>query len=74
MKQKILFALLMSVVTTEIISFSVIAFNVGFSANFLNLWFKSWLIAYIIAVPAILLIAPQVEKLVWVILSEKKLK
>lgn len=64
MKQKLVFALLMSLVTTGIVSLTVITANVGFSNEFLNIWLKSWGIAYIVAVPSILIIAPQVEKLV----------
>jgi len=64
MKKKIAFALLMSTVTTGIVSFTVIAANMGFKPHFYEMWLKSWLIAYLVAVPSILLIAPQIEKLV----------
>lgn len=64
MKKKIAFAMIMGIVTTCIVSFLLIAINVGFKENFLQIWIKSWMIAYVIAIPAILVIAPQIEKLV----------
>lgn len=63
MKQKIVFALLMGVVTTGIISFSLITINLGFTDNFLRIWLKSWAYAYFIVIPAILFIGPKVQKL-----------
>lgn len=64
MKQKIAFALLMGVITTGIISFSLISINLGFTERFLAIWLKSWVVAYVIVIPAILIIGPQVQKLI----------
>lgn len=64
MKQKIAFALLMGIVTTGIISFSLIAINAGFSERFIAVWLRSWVTAYIIVIPAILLIGPRIQR--WV--------
>lgn len=64
MKQKIAFSMLMGVVTTGIISFSLIAINIGFVENFFAIWLKSWGMAYVIVIPCILLIAPRVQSLV----------
>lgn len=72
MKQRIAFALLMGVVTTCIISFSLIAINVGFGPNFIGIWLKSWLLAYLIVIPAILIIGPQVQKLVEYLIPVQK--
>lgn len=63
-KKKIAFAMIMGIVTTCIISFLLISINVGFTENFLKIWIKSWMLAYAIAIPAILLIAPRIERLV----------
>jgi hypothetical protein len=60
-KRKIAFALLMGVVTTGIISFVLLALNVGFSDTFALAWLQSWGIAYVIVVPAILLIGPALQ-------------
>lgn len=64
MKQKIVFALLMGIVTTGIISFTLIAINVGFTNTFLKLWLRSWGIAYLVVIPAILLISPKIQRIV----------
>jgi len=64
MKQKITFALIMGVITTGIISFSLIAINLGFSDRFFKVWLKSWLLSYLIVVPAIIIIGPLVQKLI----------
>lgn len=60
-KRKIAFALLMGIVTTGIISFVLLAFNVGFSKGFALTWIRSWGIAYIIVIPAILVIGPRLQ-------------
>jgi hypothetical protein len=70
MKKKVAFALIMGVVTTGLISFILITVNLGFTPNFLMAWLRSWLIAYLLAVPAILVIAPQVERFVDFLLRE----
>ena len=61
LKRKVAFALLMGVVTTGIISFALIALNLGFSKEFLGLWLRSWGIGYVIVIPAILLIGPRLQ-------------
>jgi len=64
MKNKIAFALYMGVITTGIISFSLIAINLGFTENFLKVWLKSWGMAYVLVIPAILIIGPRVQKVI----------
>lgn len=64
MKQKIVFAFIMGSITTGIISFTLILFNVGFSEKFWGVWLKSWIMAYIVVIPAILIISPLIEKFV----------
>jgi len=64
MKQKIAFAMTMGVITTGIISFSLVSINIGFVANFLVIWLKSWIMAYAIVIPVILLVGPRVQKMV----------
>ena len=64
MKQKIAFALIMGIITTGIISFSLISINIGYTDDFLRIWLKSWAMAYVIVIPAILLIGPKVQKIV----------
>ena len=64
MKQKIAFAMIMGVITTGIISFSLISINLGFTESFLKVWLKSWGMAYVIVIPAILIIGPRVQKVI----------
>ena len=61
LKRKIAFALSMGVVTTGIISFVLIALNLGFVQGFALTWLKSWSMAYLIVIPAILLIGPRLQ-------------
>jgi hypothetical protein len=64
MKNRIAFAMIMGVITTGIISFTLIAVNIGFTNNFLKTWLRSWGLAYLVAIPAILIIAPFVQNMV----------
>ena len=61
LKRKIVFALVMGVVTTGIISFALLALNLGFSKGFALTWLRSWGIGYVIVIPAILLIVPRLQ-------------
>ena len=61
LKRKIAFALSMGVVTTGIISFVLLALNLGFSSSFVAAWLRSWSVGYVIVIPAILLIGPQLQ-------------
>ena len=64
MKKKIVFALLMGIVTTGIISFTLISVNIGFANRFIATWLKSWLMAYLVVIPAILIISPRIQNFV----------
>lgn len=61
LKRKIAFALTMGIVTTGIISFVLLALNLGFSTGFASAWLRSWGVGYVIVTPAILLIGPQLQ-------------
>ena len=71
MKQRIAFALLMGIITTGIISFTLISINVGFTPTFLKIWLRSWAMAYLVVIPAILLIGPRVQAIVNRIFKEQ---
>lgn len=64
MKQKIAFALVMGLITTGIISFTLISINLGINSAFPRIWLKSRAMGYSVAVPAILILGPRVQKLV----------
>jgi uncharacterized protein YaaW (UPF0174 family) len=71
MKQKLAFALLMGIVTTGIISFTLISVNIGFNERFLAIWCRAWGTAYMVVIPAILLIGPLVQRMVDRLFAEK---
>jgi hypothetical protein len=70
MKNKIVFALIMGIVTTGIISFTLISVNIGYTEKFLKIWLRSWGMAYLVVIPAILIIGPRIQKLVDKLLKE----
>lgn len=61
LKRKVAFAMLMGVVTTGIISFVLVAINLGMASGFVRTWLRSWLISYLIVIPAILLVGPLLQ-------------
>ena len=61
LKRKVAFSLAMGIVTTGIISFVLLALNLGFSKEFALAWLRSWAIGYLIVIPAILLIGPRLQ-------------
>ncbi len=62
MKQKVVFTLLMGLVTTGIVSFTLLGINRGVTPGFAWAWLKSWAIAYAVVVPTILLLSPLVQR------------
>lgn len=64
MKQKLVAAIIMGFISTGIISFALICFNVGFVENFFFRWVKSWMVAYMIVIPLILLVGPKITSFV----------
>ncbi len=56
--------MIMGIVTTGIISFTLVSVNVGFAEKFLAIWLRSWGLAYLVVIPAILIIGPRVQALV----------
>ncbi len=64
LKRKIAFAMLMGVVTTGMVSFALIAVNLGFSEHFTRIWLRSWGVGYVLAIPAILIFGPRIQGLV----------
>ena len=73
MKHRIAFAMIMGIITTGIVSFTLIAVNVGFVQKFITVWVRSWALAYLVAIPAILVISPKVMLLVNFLFREQDL-
>jgi hypothetical protein len=63
-KPKIVFAFLMGIVTTGLVSFTVVLVNLGLTEAFWQIWLKSWAVAYFVIVPIILIVSPVIERFV----------
>lgn len=61
-KAHLKFALITGLVVTSYITFTLVAVNVGFRSDFIFKWVRSWLIAYMLAVPSLLFVAPFIRK------------
>jgi hypothetical protein len=70
-KQKIIFAFLMGIITTGLVSFTVILANLGFTETFWQTWLKSWSMAFLVVVPVILIVSPVVVRFVDFLFKER---
>ncbi|MEM5528969.1 DUF2798 domain-containing protein [Gammaproteobacteria bacterium AS21] len=52
-----------------IMSFVISVFNVGIVDNILAIWLKSWSFAFIVAFPAVLMVAPLVRRIVVILIK-----
>lgn len=52
-----------------IMSFVISVFNVGIVDNIIAIWLKSWSFAFIVAFPAVLMVAPLVRKIVVILIK-----
>jgi hypothetical protein len=61
-KSNLKFAVITGLVVTSYISFILVAVNAGFNNNFIFIWLRSWSIAFILAFPSLLFVAPFIQK------------
>ncbi len=61
-KEDIKFAFTMSFITTFFVSLVIVSVNLGFTERFFLVWMRSWLIAFVMVVLAILFVAPLVRQ------------
>lgn len=59
----LVFSLLMAAIMVFIMTFVVTSMNVGWPLNFIELWAKSFAVAYLVAVPVIYFLAPVARRL-----------
>lgn len=59
---EIKFATIMSLVTTFFVTLVLVTVNLGFKDNFLFVWMRSWLIAFILVGLSILFVAPKIRQ------------
>lgn len=71
MKQKVVFALMMGIITTGIVSFTLIGVNRGYGPGFVWSWLKSWSIAYVVVLPVILTVSPLVQRVASTLCKER---
>lgn len=60
----ILFAFLMALFMAGFMSFVVTIINVGFIDGVLSMWFEAYWKAFLVAFPTIMIVVPQVRKIV----------
>lgn len=64
------FSFFMALLMSGIMSFVISVFNLGLPANILTLWLKAWAMAFLIALPAIIMVTPLVRKLVSLVIED----
>ena len=64
------FSFFMALLMSGIMSFAISVFNLGLPANILVLWLKAWAMAFVIALPAIIMVTPLVRKLVSMVIED----
>lgn len=61
--QKLVFAFFMALMMSCLMSFVITAFNIGMHNELIHLWLKAWCFAFVVAFPAITLVAPIANRL-----------
>jgi len=61
-KPDLKFAVITGLMVTSYISFTLVAINAGFNSNFVFIWLRSWFIAFVLAFPSLLFVAPFIRK------------
>ena len=59
----LVFSMVMGAMMVFLMTFVITFANVGLPPDFLRLWRKAFLIAYVVAVPAIYFVAPMARKI-----------
>lgn len=68
-----IFSFLVSLFMSLLVSGVVLVLNIGLVQNFLILWMNSWLKAFIVAFPSVLIVIPFVRKIVSQIIKKDNL-
>ncbi|HDY84665.1 hypothetical protein LCGC14_0724420 [marine sediment metagenome] len=61
--KKLVFAFFMALMMSCLMSFVITIFNIGLHNGGILLWLKAWCFAFVVAFPAITLVAPIANKL-----------
>lgn len=68
--QNTVFAFLMALFMSCIMSLVICIFNVGLVDNIIHIWLKAWVFAFVVAFPTVSFVAPVVRKLVGMIVKQ----
>ncbi len=60
--RRVVFAFLMGIVSTGMVSFTVVLINLGLTKTFWQVWLRSWSLAFPIVVPVILIVSPTIMR------------
>ena len=70
-KFHLVFSLVMAAMMVFLMTFVITLVNLGWVANFLSAWAKSFIVAYLVAVPVIFFIAPVARRITGQLLGMK---
>lgn len=62
--QSVVFAFFMALLMSCLMSLVITVHNIGLVPNILWIWLDAWAFAFLVAFPAVMLVAPVVRKLV----------
>lgn len=58
------FYFFMALLMSGLMSLVVTAINIGIAPNLISAWFKAWIVGFLAALPAIMIVTPAVRKIV----------
>lgn len=70
-KRRMLSSLIMGTLMSAVMSFSLTAFAVGFSPEFVEVWLPQFARAWLIAVPLVLLLTPFIQRVVLLLVPDR---
>ena len=70
--ESVVFGFFMAFMMSGLMSLIVTAFNVGVVNNLVSIWLRAWGVAFSVAFPTIILLAPLVRKLSEVVLDDSQ--
>lgn len=59
---RVLFALLMALITTSVVVLVTVVSQVGLSDSLFNVWLRTFAVAYLLVVPTIIIFAPRLQR------------
>ena len=66
------FSFFMALLMSCLMSFVITTFNVGLIEGLAFIWLKSWLFAFVVAFPSVLLVSPIVRTLVNIVVDSNE--